>query len=200
MNIAASRGALLVLTGIIVGALILGQGFDTDGTADVVTAGSTDTDSGESATDESAEAEGGEETGDGSGTEDGGTGEGTDGTVPEGGDGTDPPLSPEANPPEDVKVLVANGTSVNGAAGAASDALAARGYTMLSPTNADTQEQTFIYYEEGFQADAALIAQILSAPPTSVVPLPATDPAGVDRRGANVLVVLGNDGVTPDPG
>ncbi|MDH3754350.1 MAG: LytR C-terminal domain-containing protein [Acidimicrobiia bacterium] len=200
MNPSASRGAILVVIGLVVGALVLGQAFDdsvpnatvtvdTGGTAET---GDTDTDSG---TDESADDGGGEST-DGGDVVDDGTG-GTE-TDPDGTE-TTPPLTPGERDPAEVKVLVANGAQVNGAAGQAAGSLAAANYTTLSPTNAEVQEVTLVYYEATYEADAAAVARILNAPPGSVVALPATNPAGVDPRGANIVVILGQDEV-PQPG
>lgn len=211
MNTSANRGAILVVVGIIVGAFVLGQGFDSGGSFEAVQVGATDS------ADEPAAAP--QTTADGAVIEQidtDGDGEPDTDAIDTDGDGaadteaidtdadgvvdtpidTAPPLTPQARPPAEVRVLVANGTAINGAAGVATDKLIARNYATLTPTNAETVETTTIYYEVDYDADALLVAEYLSARPDQVAPLPATDPGGVDRRGANILVILGADQVT----
>ncbi len=212
MNTSASRGAILVVVGVIVGAFVLGRGLDSGGTFDTVqTGGSSDPAS------EPADAP--QTTADGAVIEEidtDGDGEPDTTAIDTDGDGaadteaidtdddgvvdtpvdTAPPLTPQPRPPAEVRVLVANGTSINGAAGVATEKLIARNYATLTPTNAETVETTTIYYEADYEADALLVAQYLSARPDQVAPLPAADPGGVDRRGANILVILGADEVT----
>ena len=47
-----------------------------------------------------------------------------------------------------MKVLVANGSSVNGAAGTATDALEALGYVTGTPANTEAVTATVIYFTE----------------------------------------------------
>ncbi len=94
--------------------------------------------------------------------------------------------------PADVKVLVANGSDVNGAAGAETDALEALGYVAANPTNADTVPATVVYYTVGYQAEAEVLAAAIGAPPTSVTPLPTPAPVA-DMQLSNILVVVGPD-------
>jgi hypothetical protein len=211
MNTAAIRGAILVTIAVIVGAIVLGQGFSSNSAGTLQTGGSSDAateatptpqTTADGAVIEEIDTDGDGEPDtpaidtDGDGTAD------TEG-VDTDGDGvidapadTVPPLTPQPKPPAEVRVLVANGTSINGAAGVATDKLIARNYATLTPTNAESVESTTIYYEEGYEADALLIAEYLSAQPSQVAPMPATDPGGVDRRGANIVVILGSDEVT----
>ncbi len=211
MNTSASRGAILVVAGIIVGAFVLGRGLDSGGGSfTVVEVGAVTVDETADGTQTTATGAVIEEIDtDGDGEPDT-TAIDTDGdgaadteAIDTDADGvvdtpidTAPPLTPQARPPAEVRVLVANGTSINGAAGVATDKLIARNYATLTPTNAETVDVTVIYYEADYEADAVLVAQYLSARPDQVAPLPATDPGGVDRRGANILVILGADEVT----
>lgn len=94
--------------------------------------------------------------------------------------------------PAEVKVLVANGSGVNGAAGGATDALSALGYVTATPTNAERVPNTVVYYTSGFQAEAEALAAAIGAPPESVTPMPAVAPVD-DLQLANVLVHLGPD-------
>ena len=94
--------------------------------------------------------------------------------------------------PAQVKVLVANGSDVNGAAGAESDALEALGYVAANPTNAEPVPATVVYYTVGYQAEAEALATAIGAPATSVTPLPTPAPVA-DMQLANILVVIGPD-------
>lgn len=95
-------------------------------------------------------------------------------------------------PPAQVKVLVANGSGVNGAAGTTTDELEALGYVTGTPTNAERVPATVVYFTAGFEAEAAALAEALGAPVTSVVMMPAVAPVD-DLQLSNVLVVVGPD-------
>jgi hypothetical protein len=94
--------------------------------------------------------------------------------------------------PAEVKVLVANGSGVNGAAGGATDALEALGYVTGTPANAERVPSTVVYFTTGFQAEAEALAAAIGASPDSVTPMPAVAPVD-DLQLANVLVHLGPD-------
>lgn len=222
MDSSASRGAILIVVAAVIGAIVLGKGFDDDGPVvvsaagdepaaeepadDAPAVGDIDTDG-----DGEPDTPGIDTTGDGEPDSpavdtdgDGvvdtpGTDADGDGTVDEPAGG-DLPLTPQARAPSEVRVLVANGARVNGAAGLASNRLNAQNYATLDAVNAnELLPATIIYYEADYVADAQLIAQALGASPDQLAEMPATDPHGVDRRGANVLVVLGQDDVTEAP-
>lgn len=96
-------------------------------------------------------------------------------------------------PPSDVKVLIANGSDVNGAAGAQTDALEALGYVTGNPTNTSTKvPETVVYYTVGYQAEAEALAAAIGATATNVMALPTPAPVG-DMQLSNVLVVVGPD-------
>lgn len=99
--------------------------------------------------------------------------------------------APQPHQPAQVKVLVANGAGITGAASTANNTLIAKGYNALSPTNSPTVSTTAVYFASGYQADAAAIAQLLGAPAAGVQAMPAPPP--LDVKGASVLVVLGPD-------
>lgn len=94
--------------------------------------------------------------------------------------------------PSEVKVLVANGSGTDGAAGGATDALEALGYVTGTPANAERVPSTVVYFTEGYEREAEALAEAIGAPPTSVTPMPAVAPVD-DLQLANVLVVLGPD-------
>jgi hypothetical protein len=92
--------------------------------------------------------------------------------------------------PATVRVLVANGTDVRGAASRVNQEVLAARYNALAPTDADPARVSAVYFTAGFDREAAALAQLLALPPTAVQPLPATPPVR-DMRDANVLVVVG---------
>jgi hypothetical protein len=99
--------------------------------------------------------------------------------------------APQPHQPAQVKVLVANGANITGAASTANNTLIAKGYNALSPTNSPNVSTTTVYFAPGYQADATAIAQLLGAPAAGVQAMPAPPP--LDVKGASVLVVLGPD-------
>ena len=95
-------------------------------------------------------------------------------------------------PPSEVKVLVANGSGTNGAAGGATDALEALGYVTGTPANAERVPATVVYYTDGYQVEAEALAEAIGAAPTTVTAMPAVAPVD-DLQLANILVVIGPD-------
>jgi LytR cell envelope-related transcriptional attenuator len=105
---------------------------------------------------------------------------------------TDTTAAPQARPPGEVVVLVANASGIQGAAGAQSEAISAGGYQVLEPTNSPTEvEATQVLATAGFEADAAALAAAIGAPETAVAAMP--EPPPFDLTGANVVVMLGPD-------
>jgi hypothetical protein len=96
-------------------------------------------------------------------------------------------------PPAEVKVLVANGSETTGAAGSTSEALAALGYVTGNPTNAnDLVQQTVVFFEPGYQAEAEVLAEALGLETSAAQPIPTPAPV-TDMQLSNVLVVVGPD-------
>lgn len=97
-------------------------------------------------------------------------------------------------PPADVKVVVLNGSGLTGVARSTSETIGGKGFNMLEPSNASSGqvEATTVYYSEGFQADAAAIADLLGKTSDAVAPKP-TQTLGAGADTANVVVVLGKD-------
>lgn len=93
-------------------------------------------------------------------------------------------------PPQEVKVLSANGTNRKGAAGKARDVLRESGYNVLTPLDAKAASESAVYFLPTFEREAHGVALALALPPTAVQPLPDPPPVP-DLRGANVVVVLG---------
>lgn len=99
---------------------------------------------------------------------------------------------------EGASIMVANSSNVNGAAGRLSDELAAKGFTVLAPTNGWGPEEelavTRIYYvpDKG-EAVARTVGRLMGIEPTQI-PVPAWITGGTETMGdAGVLIMLGKD-------
>ena len=217
---AATRGVILAIAAVIIGVIVLGQGFSGD-TPNLTTATSTTSgDDSADTTDDGSGDDSADTTDDGSGddsadttddgngddsadtTDDGSGDDGTDAATDDGtatdGTATDGTADTPSilHPPAEVRVLVANGTTVAGLAGRTADELQTnRGYNSLTPTNVTagtTVDSSSIYYAAGYELDARQIAQILNASAESVAPMPSDPPVG-DLAEAHVLVIIGPD-------
>ena len=122
--------------------------------------------------------------------------DGTVETIP----GEDTPVDPEptARPPGEVKVLSANATRTEGAAGRITERLRLAGYNVVPPTDAPREDATEIFFTTGYEVEAQVIAETLGVPPTSVKPLPTPAPIS-DLRDAHVLVLVGPELANPTP-
>lgn len=96
--------------------------------------------------------------------------------------------------PQNVKVLVANGSGVAGLAGRLSTRLHTQGYDTVSQgTNANQAvTATKVYYTTGFAAEATVLAQFLKLPPSAAQPMPNPPPVN-NLAAANVIVDAGPD-------
>jgi hypothetical protein len=103
------------------------------------------------------------------------------------------PTTTTTLPRSQVKVLVANGTQVNGLAGQFTQQLGAQGWSTLTATNAATAVSTStVYFAPGDQSAAQTIATYLGLKATAVQPLSTATPV-TSTGGAAVVVVLGTD-------
>ncbi len=170
---AALRGALLIGLAVVLGIILLGQGFD-DGIVST-----SDDDAGQDEPDDS----------------DGDAG----GTLPDQVTTT----TVAARAPADVRVYALNGFGGSGVAGAATAQLSAASYVTVPADNvpADQRvEASVVYFIPGYDADAVAVAATLGLPATAVMPLPVPAPPqipGGDTKGANVVAVLGPDYAPP---
>lgn len=165
---AGARGLVLLAVALLIGIVLL-NATDADPPGSTVSArGDSDTSADEGAGDEGDEGDAAD----------------APTTVP-------PPTTAPAKPPKDVKVIVANGSDVNGAAGNAKSALDPGGYNMLAPANAPKVPETSVYFSPGYEADAAAVAAALGLPDTTIKAIPAPPP--FDTKGAHVAVVIGAD-------
>ena len=189
MNI-AGKGVLLIIAVITVGIIVLNQGFDKDTSSSSVSVPSTQeteeqTQEIEQETTTPPEVLSEENNG---------------GEVNEGSPSTSTSV---LHPPAEVRVLVANGTDVTGAAGATLDTLVANaGYNGVGAVNDNVEGQvlleTMIYYSQGYDLDAQNVRLIINGDSSNVLPLPETLPID-DLSDANVLVHVGAD-LFPDQG
>ena len=105
------------------------------------------------------------------------------------------------HPPPEVRVLVANGTEISGAAGAIREVLISdQGYNGLPAVNASTEEVpdfSFVYYANGYELDARNVGLIIGVDSANVLPMPAALPVA-DLAEANVLILLGSDLYPPE--
>ena len=120
--------------------------------------------------------------------------DGTVDTIP--GDETPVDPEPTVRPPGEVKVLSANATRTEGAAGRITERLRLAGYNVVPPTDAPREDATEIFFTTGYEAEAQVIAETLGVPPTSVKPLPTPAPIS-DLRDAHVLVLVGPELANP---
>jgi LytR cell envelope-related transcriptional attenuator len=122
-----------------------------------------------------------------------------DTTATDNGDGSTVETVPNAQDvdPADVPVVVANGSGLEGAAGAVTEQLAGLGYDPgaavdVSPDAGETLLDTVYYITAptSFEAQALKVAEDLGLGPDAVMAMPVPPPAEVGLAG--VLVVLGS--------
>jgi hypothetical protein len=109
---------------------------------------------------------------------------------------TAPTTSVAARPPEEVTVLVANGTEVSGTATQFSTQLAADGYVTAEPGTGDNTdyETSVVYFNPDSEAEATAVASALGIDTANVSAMPNPVPTrDGDLRGASVLVIVGSD-------
>lgn len=191
MNI-AGKGVLLIIAVITAGIIVLNQGFDKDSSATSVSVPSTQET--QETQEQSQEIEQETNTPPQDSSE-----ENNGEEVNEGNPSTSTSV---LHPPAEVRVLVANGTDVTGAAGATLDTLVANaGYNGVGAVNDLGEEvllETFIYYSQGYDLDAQNVRLIINGDSSNVLPLPEILPID-DLSDANVLVHVGAD-LFPDQG
>ena len=185
MNI-AGKGILLIIVVIAMGVFALSEGFDDDSKQSSAQITQTIQ---EEQPQETEKTDGAEENSNPDETND--TQEQQEGSE----DTSDGSLG-VLHPPAEVRVLVANGTEVSGAAGATLDTLVATsGYNGVQAVNdldENILEKTYVYYSQGYELDALNISVIINAQPEDVLPMPIELPID-DLLDANILVHVGAD-------
>jgi hypothetical protein len=212
----ATRGVVLAVFAVLLGVIILGRGFDdptvATGEATPTTAPTDDAGTDVAEDDGSADAPAADDStaetpaADDSTVEDGTTEtpaaddstaeDGTTETPAADDSATDGAnAGGQAKPAAEVRVLVANDTTVGGLAGTVANQLTAAGYATLTPTNTSTQgadaaAPSVVYFAEGYRPDAIAVAGLLGLAETSVAQMPEAPPVA-DLGRANLLVVVG---------
>lgn len=174
----AGRGIAVVVLAVIVGALLMTKGLDSNDAVAPIGGSATTT-----TTPNSDDSAVGAVT----------TAEGQDNPETADTTGVDP-VGPRA--PAEVLVLVLNGAGLNGVAGRGTGLLTDLGYATATPADANSPAKTVILYTEGFEAEAEAVAAAFGAPVESTVfALDPEDSPTEDTQGANIVVRIGNDGV-----
>ncbi|MGH9088683.1 MAG: LytR C-terminal domain-containing protein [Acidimicrobiales bacterium] len=102
--------------------------------------------------------------------------------------------APTTQPSATVKVLVANGGTVSGAATFFTDKLSTLGWGTLNPTTTTSAAPaSAVYYVAGQQAAASSIASALGLQPSVVQPLSSSVSVAGGVAGASVVLVAGPD-------
>lgn len=98
---------------------------------------------------------------------------------------------------EGAVVVVANASTVDGAAGRFTTALQAEGFTTGEPTNGNSKVETSVVYYDASSATAKPVADylatLLGGIAVEELPTPAPVNGGVVAQGTTVLLVLGSD-------
>lgn len=188
MNI-AGKGVILILVVIAMGIFALSEGFEDDSIQQASQLSQTS-----QAEQQSQEENEEEVSNDSSSDEISGSEEGSEGSTVTSEESSG--VTQVLHPPAEVRVLVANGTEVTGAAGATLDTLvASEGYNGVQAVNDNSEEViaiTYVYYSQGYELDALNVALIINAKSESVLPMPLELPID-DLLDANVLVHVGAD-------
>ena len=203
------RGVLVLVVALAVGAFVFSRGLDGSGstsdTADEVATDAADSDPDPAvsgAVDETGAADG---SGDPA-TDDAGAGTGA--TADQTTASTDTTLATTTTqptttalllrPPAEVKVLVLNSTQTRGIAARATEVLTALGHPAAAPKNATSQRPSAVLYNPGFEGEAIAVAEAFGPDLTSLVaPYDPADPPIDDTQEANVIVIIGSDGLIP---
>tara|TARA_Y100000739_G_scaffold115361_1_gene99218 strand:- start:312 stop:893 length:582 start_codon:yes stop_codon:yes gene_type:complete len=188
MNI-AGKGVILILVVIAMGIFALSEGFEDNSIQEASQLSQT------SQTEQQSQEENEEEvSNDSSSDEISDSEEGSEGSTVTSEESSG--VTQVLHPPAEVRVLVANGTEVTGAAGATLDTLvASEGYNGVQAVNDNSEEViaiTYVYYSQGYELDALNVALIINAKSESVLPMPLELPID-DLLDANVLVHVGAD-------
>ena len=95
--------------------------------------------------------------------------------------------------PAEVTVLAVNASGVAGRAAVVTETMRAAGYRVVAPQpGSQRRASSSVYWVSGYENEGQAVATELGLPPSAVEPLPEP-PAVADPKGANVVVVVGQD-------
>ena len=100
----------------------------------------------------------------------------------------DPKETGTVRTPQQVTVLVLNGSGVGGAAATVTNTLRALGYQTLPASDAPAQVGNTVYYQSGYKRECAAVATTVGGN-AGVKEMPTPVPTGAER--ANCLAILG---------
>ncbi|AKL72571.1 LytR cell envelope-related transcriptional attenuator [Actinobacteria bacterium IMCC26256] len=100
----------------------------------------------------------------------------------------DPKETGTVRTPQQVTVLVLNGSGVGGAAATVTNSLRALGYQTLPASDAPAQVGNTVYYQSGYKRECAAVATTVGGN-AGVKEMPTPVPTGAER--ANCLAILG---------
>lgn len=100
----------------------------------------------------------------------------------------DPKETGTVRTPQQVTVLVRNGSGVGGAAATVTNTLRALGYQTLPASDAPAQVGNTVYYQSGYKRECAAVATTVGGN-AGVKEMPTPVPTGAER--ANCLAILG---------
>lgn len=98
--------------------------------------------------------------------------------------------------PNEVSVQVANGARVSGLAGKITTLLGQENYNIRTATNADPVASSTVYYQEGYDGDAQqILLSVLNTPNVRTEPMPDPPPRvdTPETGGVNILIIAGTD-------
>lgn len=200
------RGALVILTAVVIGGFVVSRGLDSSGSDELTSSNTTVVDI------QDGEPNDGTDPATASTNttliDDQAVASPTDGgvTTAAPADGSEAEVMPEETtpavpalrPPAEVKVLVLNGAKSQGIAARGTETLLAASYQTAAPKNATTQRPSAVLYAESYEAEALAIAAVFGPGlETLVQPLDPTDIPIDDTQEANVIVVIGPDNLIP---
>ena len=200
---AAARGGILIAVAILIGVFLLWQGFDGGDSSAVVDDGD---DSGDAGADDNGGTSG-DDAADDASADDASADDGTtdDAAADDAADdGTTDDGLPDVvvDPPESVKVAVANGRGESGLGTSRAEALTAAGYVAVG-VNAATfdNELSRVYYTPGYEDEAKQVADVLGGG-ASVLDAAPADPLALIAESYresvtdfHIYVMLGIDAV-----
>ena len=100
----------------------------------------------------------------------------------------DPKETGTVRTPQQVTVLVLNGSGVGGAAATVTNTLRALGYQTLPASDAPAQVGNTVYYQSGYKRECTAVATTVGGN-AGVKEMPTPVPTGAER--ANCLAILG---------